>query len=480
MTAAPAPAPGPLTVAAANPRWFQVAGDPDSAVYLSGSHIWNNFHDGLGPGREPPAEPEVNDYQAYLDLLTERGHNFIRLWRWEHIRTVVDGGNFHMWMSPQPWRRTGPGTASDGEPAFDLDQLDDAYFERLRDRVERAGRAGIYVAVMLFEGFALHLSLPPENLTGHPFAAGNNSGGIAITGIGDVQSLPLDPRVRAVQEAYLRRVIDALGDLPNLLWEVANESSGMDADVLRFPDGTVIPAPQADSTAWQYEVIGFVRAYEAERGYDRHPIGMTMQFPVPDQARVNDVLFDGPADWISPGFTEDAPFKSAWYSDPPAADGRKVVVSDTDHYAAGLGDALWPWRSFLRGNHPILMDMGIIDVVHPLDESLGVPSFASQEACRWAMGDTVRLARRTDLLRLVPRGELASTGYVLADPGREYVVLDPEGAGFTLELADGTYEGEWFGVETRAASAAGPVTGDGGPVELKGPGGPAVLHLRLH
>jgi hypothetical protein len=125
------------------------------------------------------------------------------------------------------------------------------------------------------------------------------------------------------------------------------------------------------------------------------------------------------------------------------------------------------------------MDMGIIDVVDPLDESLGVPSFASQEACRWAMGDTVRLARRTGLLRLVPHGELASTGYVLADPGREYVVLDPDGDGFTLELADGTYDGEWFGVESREASAADPVTGDGGRVELKGPGGPAVLHLRL-
>jgi hypothetical protein len=38
--------------------------------------------------------------------------------------------------------------------------------------------------------------------------------------------LPLDPRVQEFQEAYVRKVADTLHDLPNVLWEVANESSG--------------------------------------------------------------------------------------------------------------------------------------------------------------------------------------------------------------------------------------------------------------
>ena len=41
-----------------------------------------------------------------------------------------------------------------------------------------------------------------------------------------LQVLPLDPRVQAIQEAYIRKVVDTLHDLPNVLWEVANESSG--------------------------------------------------------------------------------------------------------------------------------------------------------------------------------------------------------------------------------------------------------------
>ena len=38
--------------------------------------------------------------------------------------------------------------------------------------------------------------------------------------------LPLDPRIQALQEAYIRKVVDTVQDLPNVLYEVANESSG--------------------------------------------------------------------------------------------------------------------------------------------------------------------------------------------------------------------------------------------------------------
>jgi hypothetical protein len=67
---------GPLIVSAANPRYFTVAsGDSTEqrAIYLTGSHIWNNFHNGMGPGTECPETPEQFDDDAYLRFLTERG-----------------------------------------------------------------------------------------------------------------------------------------------------------------------------------------------------------------------------------------------------------------------------------------------------------------------------------------------------------------------------------------------------------------------
>jgi hypothetical protein len=477
---------GPLMVSKTNPRYFTAAsGDAaeQRAVYLTGSHIWNNFHDGLGPGRDCPESPERSDYEAYLAFLENHGHNFIRLWRWEQFKSQAAGGNFHLCMTPQPWPRTGPGTATDGKPKFDLSRFDPAYFDRLRQRVVAAGNAGIYVAVMLFEGWGLHLSPLPDNVEGHPFHAANNFNGISITSIVDYQVLPLDPRIQSLQEAYIRQVVDTVHDLPNVLYEVANESSGMDADAVELPDGSSIPTPIGDSTQWQYWVMDVVRQYEQQRGYDTHPIGMTMQFPVPDQRKVNDPLLRGPADWISPGFDDELFTGSRWYVDPPASDGTKVVITDTDHYAPGAGDALWAWKCFLRGQHPILMDFGIVDIVNPLDPSLGVPSYESYEPARYAMGDTLRFAERMALIAMAPRDDLSSTGYALANPGQEYLVLQPSetAESFTVKLEAGTYAVEWFSVTGRDTEGAGSVTVDRNDgVSFAAPfadPGPVVLYL---
>jgi hypothetical protein len=479
---------GPLVVSKANPRYFAVASDDANgrAVYLTGSHIWNNFHDGLGAGAECSDVPEVNDYGAYLAFLKDHGHNFIRLWRWEHVRSQAAGGGFHLCMTPQPWARTGPGAAEDGEPRFDLSAFDDAYFDRLRERVVAAGNEGIYVDVMLFDGWAMHLSPSPDNVEGHPFHADNNVNGIAIGSIVDYQVLPLDPRVRDIQEAYIRKVVDTVQDLPNVLYEVANESSGNDVDSISLPDGTSIPVQSGDSTEWQYWVIDVVKQHERRMSYDEHPIGMTMQYPVPEQRRVNQPLYDSAAEWISPGFDED-PFDPGafatgrWFVNPPANDGTKIVIADTDHYAPGFGDALWAWKSFLRGHHPILMDFGIIDVVHPLDPSLGVPPPEAFEPARLAMGDTRRFAERINLVAMEPRGDLSSTGYALAEPGAEYLVLEPGETSdpFTVTLAAGTYAVEWFSVDARETTTAEPVdAASESTVAFKAPfDGPAVLYL---
>ena len=477
----------PLVVSSANPRYFAVASSlgQERVVYLTGSHIWNNLHDGMGPGADCAATTERFDYSAYLRFLKSHGHNFVRLWRWEHFQSQAAGGSYHLCMTPQPWPRTGPGTAKDGQPKFDLSSFDPAFFGRLRERIIAAGDEGIYVAVMLFDGWALHLSPLPDNVEGHPFHALNNVNDIGIRSIIDYQVLPLDRHVQAIQEAYIRQVIDTVHDLPNVLYEVANESSGAHATCVELPDGSSIPTPVGDSTPWQYWVIDVVKRYERQNGYRTHPIGMTMQYPVADQTRVNDVLFDSAAEWVSPGFDSGAsPFPPGrWYTDPPLSDGAKVVISDTDHYAPGMGDALWAWKSFLRGHNPILMDFGLIDGV----SSSGNPGYEQFEAGRYAMGDTLRYAQRMRLAEMAPRGDLTSTGYALAKPGEEYLILRPseEADPFSVTLEAGTYSVEWYSVSSRATDSAGNVmversSSDTG-ITFEAPfaePGPAVLYLK--
>ena len=324
--------------------------------------------------------------------------------------------------------------------------------------------------------------------------------GIAATSIDDLQVLPLDPRIASIQEAYIRKVVDTLHDLPNVLWEVANESSGdgqVDKEFAELPrHGRAAGLGRLDPVA----VLGDRRREATRgraRGYDAHPIGMTMQFPVADQTRVNEPLLESRAEWISPGY-DDEKFKdgghpmapgsppSRWFDDPPPADGAKVIITDTDHYAPGQGDALWAWKSFLRGHHPILMDFGLIGGFDAPDGEAAVAGsspFAAFEAARYAMGDTRRYAEWMNLIAMEPSGELASTGYALVDPGSEYLVLEPTGDGepFTVRLEPGSYDVEWFSVTARQTNSAEAVSVDQtGSIEFTAPfdAGPAVLYLR--
>ncbi len=143
----PKAATGPLRVLAANPRYF--TDGSGRAIYLTGSHTWSNFQDN---GTTDP--PPRFDYGAYLDSLVAWNHNFFRLWRWEQARWTAETARDY-WLEPQPWLRTGPALAHDGKPRFDLTRFNDAYFTRLRQRVQEAGRRGIYVSIMLFDGWSV-------------------------------------------------------------------------------------------------------------------------------------------------------------------------------------------------------------------------------------------------------------------------------------------------------------------------------------
>ena len=441
---------GPLGVCAENRRYF--TDDSERAIYLTGSHTWVSLKD-LGKS-DPPAP---FDYDAYLDLLQDHNHNFMRMWTWELAQYSYDGEETY--SAPHPWLRCGPGTALDGKPKFDLTKFDDAYFGRLRQRVCAAGERGIYVSVMLFEGHGLHASLEPWCRDGHPFCRENNVNGIDgdLEDSGrvlDCHTLKMEA-VTATQEAYVEKVIDTVNDLDNVLYEITNESG-------------------AYSTQWQYHLIDFIHAREREKP-KRHPVGMTFQF-AGNGPGSNRILFESPADWVSPNP------EGGYRDDPPDAEGAKVILSDTDHLW-GLGCISgWVWKSFTRGMNPILMDPiqpfpGIGE--HPNWGLINDPDHPLWEPIRRQMGDTRRFAERIDLVRMVPRGDLASSGYCLANPGVEYLVYLPEGGAANVDLssASGFLDLEWFDVESGETAEVGRASG-GGRREFESPvEGEVVLYL---
>ena len=280
-----------------------------------------------------------------------------------------------------------------------------------------------------------------------------------------------------MQKAYVSKVIDTVNDLDNVLYEMANES-------------------HPGSRAWQYEMIHFVKNYEAQLP-KQHPIGMTSE----GWRRLDDTddLFLSPADWISPSNDRDD-----YRKDPPAAIGDKVIIPDTDHLWGIGGNRAWVWKSFLRGLNPIFMDG-----TPPFDQGLVL---AEDAEIRVAMGDTRKYAERMDLASMAPYGELASTEYCLANPGVEYLVYLPiephwseswmasarflwrfspwystmsrsfrglyrQTTRVDLTAMSGTASVEWFNPSTGETTTAGTIPG-GSKQDFTAPfSGDAVLHI---
>jgi hypothetical protein len=372
---------GPLRVSENNPRYF--TDDQGKAVYLTGSHTWNN----LVEMKSAEGQKEF-DYTDYLKWMKKYNFNFIM-----------------------------------------------------------AGEYGIYLSIMLFEGWGIQFS--PNAYENHPFHPANNINGIVGDVDGDGKGLEIhslaNADVLAIQKEYVKGVIDLVNEFDNVLYEISNESHGL-------------------STDWQCHMINFIKGYEQNLP-KQHPVGLTFQH----RGGNNESLFQSPADWISPN-------REGGYRDnPPVSDGRKIIISDTDHLWGIGGDESWVWKSFLRGLNPIFMD--------PYDgKVLTVKSYDSArvEPLRKSLGYTLLLANRVDLISMKPDTVLASSAYCLANKGTEYLIYLPKDKTVEVDLSGiaGDFTSEWLNPELGKFKESTTVKG-GGKVSITSPYGTAnvILHL---
>ncbi|MBN1672630.1 MAG: fibronectin type III domain-containing protein [Kiritimatiellae bacterium] len=386
---------GPLAVHPSNPRYFTDA--TGRAVYLTGSHIWFNIH---AQGSSSPMSHD--EFELFLDRLQGYGHNHTRLWTgWVYTRN-----KFH----PHPWNRTGPGTASDGLPKFDLTRFNQSYFDLVRERVLQVQARGMYCSVMFFGSFNGFRDYW-ETIPWHPDNNINPETQACFGSTNPSSFFTTGPGALELQRALVRKFIDTLNDVDNLIWETMNE-------------------PGAASFAWNDGIIAYARAYEAGKP-KQHLLGMTGGW------KLGTKMLSSHADWISPDWTDYKTGGPGDYTD-------KVVMVDTDHLSPwydlapeDLSDIReWVWRTFTRGHHTLLMDRY---------GSSGFPS--DYDSIRLAMGRTRHYAGRfTDLAAMQPSTNLSSSAYCLANPGQDYLVYNSGSASFTIDLEAGTYDGEWYDV----------------------------------
>ncbi|MEY4385508.1 MAG: hypothetical protein RLY20_791 [Verrucomicrobiota bacterium] len=366
--------------------------------------------------------PPAFDYDAWLNFLATNHHNFFRLWVQQLPKrnyTIQDAGPWY--TSPQPWLRTGPGVASDGLPKFDLTKFNQAYFDRLRDRALRAHANGMYVAITLFDGYQIQFDRRADD--GFPLTGTNNINGVNDGGGTNSHTLSANPpAVLAVEDAYVRKVIDTVNDLPNVTYEISNESGSY-------------------STAWQQHMIALIQSYETNKPF-QHPVGFTYQYAGGADA----TLYASTADWVSP--EERFPTNGGT---------RHVLINDTDHsyfWTAMKSDGAqlnraFVWKNFCAGNSAMFMDPYLMPWTSSGNVRNAPTGCGAGPSCtnvdptwnsiRLNIGYMLDFANtRLDLARMAPQPSLASTASCLARASAtnaEYLVFAPSGGAFTVNLS---------------------------------------------
>jgi hypothetical protein len=416
------PKPAPLKQHAGNWRYFDDgSGKP---VYLVSSHTW--MVDLSSPGW-PQADWDANKLNKYLDFTQYWNLNFIRTWMWEH-----DTGAEGIWVK-------------NAQGKFDLNQLNQAYFDRLHTFVREAEKRHIYVGVMLFQGFSGAISLKTLNATTwknwelHPMNATNNinsiNGDPTREGYGIEIHNVENTAIMPYWEAYVKKMVDTFNDCNNVIWEMGNED----------------PYPP-----FSKHFIDVIHSYEKTKSR-QHLVWYSG-----GASTGNANIYSSNADVYGPETEGDwGKMNAVYFRNPPVVSHHKPEILDSDHLGnhttpvtfTALDQRNWTWKSFLRGYHPLFMD----SYDHPNWYSIpptanhpiaGVSTNPLWDPQRKSLGNTLQFSNKMkDLAATQPTDdtELCSTGYCLYSSGNEYVAYQPEVSGsITLDLAAGSYKVETF------------------------------------
>lgn len=170
------------------------------------------------------------NYVAYLDELQSKGLNCTRT----SVGPYIEFPGWFRYTSDQPqspaagryicpWARSSEPGYINGGNKFDLTKWDSEYFRRLKDFIAQASSRGIVVELILFCPYYNTGSGDVDLLWKYsPFYSANN-----INGVGAIlrtNALTLDNgNLLAVQEAYVRKIVNELKDYDNLIYELCNE-----------------------------------------------------------------------------------------------------------------------------------------------------------------------------------------------------------------------------------------------------------------
>ncbi len=349
---------------------------------------------------------------GYVDALASRGINVLMIWSYIGITDQV-GDTRIGYDAPEiwPWVKTGS--------TFDLTQLNDAYFDRLRALVQYANSKDIVVLITIHDGwtktrFAGH---PLNAALGGPLTA--NSQYVELADYNNEMPTAYNASWTRQQknqyflERFCDRIIQATSDQPNVIYEMFNEGEWYN---------------QTNLDNFQRHFLRFFRARTSR-------ITMVNKSSFQSEANCDMVSLHQP-NWSSstnatesfntfgPKFNS-SPAKPFFFSEPvPEYRGDPSL-----HVAL----TRLMWGTVLGGAGFVVQN----DCSFGWDtRSAMAAQTANRDAVYDLEGHCARFFNESgiDFASMTPQGSLASTGVCLARTGWEYVVFT-QSASFTVNLA---------------------------------------------
>jgi len=407
--------------------------DGEKPVALFGSGLWTII---------PDTTIDIEDHNRWY---ARYGSNANRATLFAFCTRVGEG------RGVCPWERTGPGTANDGKPKFDLTKPNEAFWKRAHEYFESTRRHGIYVLLQIFDEPFIERSKDRWWL--NPFNPENNVNDLPRLpgGIGSGEEAFYDPDnapLMAIQDALVKRLLDETAlRYGHIIYEIGNE---INMDSLT-----------SKAERWQQHWIDFFRAYEKEHNVNlllsndtrrsllqaagegfqviNHHGALGVRIPLKQigdmPIRLYDAITRDFARWRRPILN------SRPCSDPDRTDYPDIVTEE-------VGRAIY-WSYFCSGGHIIGF--------RTTEES-----WKGGLAAERILQHLHNFIRRTRFWEMAPRQDLVDgDNLCLAHPGNEYIVYLPHGGAVNVRLEQGDYSAVWYNPRTGEWSEPFHVEGGG-------------------
>ncbi|MHC4445516.1 MAG: hypothetical protein ACYTF1_01460 [Planctomycetota bacterium] len=391
-------------------------------------------------------DPLVDYYEALLDTLSANGINYTRL-----VFTMGVAPDWGTCVQSCPYVVVGTVDKSgDIFGKVDLDQFNQAHFDLWRDLVQYAQSKGIVIQLCILDSWHTLANEPPWWHFNHDFyASGMNVNGLAAASIDAWHTTNPADAVWQRHAGMIEEVVDQLGDLPNIVWEIANEARFY-YDNNNY--GDIITKETAPITDWALQLGNHLKSYELSTRGSNHvcmPVDLHGHQKTPGQRNKWRV-----------GYTD--------CMTPSGAHRDYLYI----HSLTDGGDPRFPARPMFTDNDgggvqeinlrrqmawTCLTSRGHFDYFHfAIREHSDLTSQDATDGMRY-LGYTTKFINdlAVNLQGMVPRDDLVTSGWCLARSGQEYVIYLISGGSTTVSNLPGSYVATWFNPRDSITQSAG-------------------------